>query len=86
MPRPVDSRLVDFRPINCKSVNDRPDNSMSIDSRLVDSRPINEITCSQISCFVNFRQVFIDDFNQRNDTALSFPMKLSDWTIQLAIQ
>ena len=34
---------------------------MSIDSRFVDSSSINEITRSQISCFVNFRQVFIDD-------------------------
>lgn len=52
----------------------------------VDSKPIDDIIHFQISCLVNFRQVFINNFDRRKDIALSFPPKFSDCTTQSAIQ
>ena len=84
--KPVNSRLDDSRPVNSRPVYSKPVDSILVDFRPNDSRLIDEITCSQIFCLVNFKQVLINDFNRKKDAVLLFPSKLSDRITRSAVQ
>lgn len=49
------------------------------------SKPIAQIIHNQV-LIIDIRQVLIDDFNHRKNTALTFPSKLSDFTTHAAIK